>query len=239
MLYLLRKQIIILLGCFVLSLSISAQRTLHRESHDDWTYYFGMTLGYNQAYLHTTKHPRFLEHDSVLSVEPGASGGIALGLLGTVRITKHLQARTNPQLILGASRFFTYHLKYPEAGEQQIEKKTLPSTLISFPLQLKLNSDRIGNFRVYMLGGLKFDIDLASNSKARNAEDMIKLQKFDHGIETGIGFNFYLPFVTISPEVKFSAGLSNLHSRDANLKYSNVLEKIQSRMIVFSLHLED
>ncbi|MBD0287229.1 MAG: PorT family protein, partial [Flavisolibacter sp.] len=35
-----------------------------------------------------------------------------------------------------------------------------------------------------------------------------------------------------------SNGLSNLHSRDEQLKYSNVLDRIQSRMIIFSIHLE-
>jgi hypothetical protein len=89
------------------------------------------------------------------------------------------------------------------------------------------------------LGGVKYDMDLASNSQARNAEDLVKLSNTDYGIEAGIGFNFYFPFVTFSPEIKISNGLSNVHSRDPNLKYSNVLDKLQSRMIVFSIILED
>jgi hypothetical protein len=48
-----------------------------------------------------------------------------------------------------------------------------------------------------------------------------------------------LPFVTVSPEIKISYGLGNIHQLDPALKYSNVLERIQSRMLVFSIHLED
>ena len=59
------------------------------------------------------------------------------------------------------------------------------------------------------------------------------------GLEAGLGLNFYLPFVTVSPEIKFSYGITNLHQLDRGLKYSNVLDKLQSRMIVFSIHLED
>ena len=44
---------------------------------------------------------------------------------------------------------------------------------------------------------------------------------------------------TVSPEIKFSYGITNLHQLDRGLKYSNVLDKLQSRMIVFSIHLED
>jgi hypothetical protein len=89
------------------------------------------------------------------------------------------------------------------------------------------------------MAGLKYDMDLASTSQARNAEDLVKLHKNDFGFEAGVGFNFFFRFVTFSPELKISNGLSNIHSRDPNLKYSNVLDKLQSRMLVFSIILED
>ena len=107
--------------------------------------------------------------------------------------------RLAPQLIIGGAKTFTYSLKYPNANEASVEKKTLTSTIFTFPLQFKFNSDRIDNFRVYMLGGLTYDIDLASNSNERNAEDLIKLKKFDYAVEGGVGFNFFLNFFTISP----------------------------------------
>jgi hypothetical protein len=226
-------------GCVLFSISAMAQKEMNRPNHDDWKYYFGMTLAYNHSYLHPSKHPTFLQNDSVLTAEPGASGGIALGLMATLRMNRRFELRANPQLVVGGSKFFTYHLKYPTLHEAVYEKKTLPSTIVSFPFQVKFNSDRIDNFRVYMMAGLKYDIDLASNSAARNAEDLVKLRKFDYGYEAGIGFNFYFRFVTFSPELKVSNGLSNIHSRDPNLKYSNVLDKLQSRMLVFSIHLED
>ena len=238
--YLLRKQITILTGFVLIGISSVAQsKELNRPDHDNLRYYFGMSLSYNSSTLHPTKHPVFLENDSVLSVEPGSSGGIALGLLATLKLSDHFEARANPQLIVGGSKFFTYTLKYPLSGEAAIIKKTLPSTIVSFPFQMKFNSDRIDNFRVYMMGGLKYDFDLASNSAARNAEDLVKLKKGDFGYELGIGFNFFFHFVTFSPELKVSNGFSNIHSRDPNLKFSSILDKLQSRMIVFSINLED
>lgn len=58
------------------------------------------------------------------------------------------------------------------------------------------------------------------------------------GPEFGIGFSFYFPSFIFSPEIKISNGLRNLHARDEALRFSNVFDKIQSRMIVFSIHLE-
>lgn len=218
--------------------SVQAQRELNRPNHDLLPYYFGLSLSYNNTYLHPEKHDMFLQNDSILSVEPGNSGGLALGLVATANLTRHFELRTIPQLILGGSRYFTYQLKYPTEQEPKYQKKAIASTIVSFPLQLKFNSDRIDNFRVYMMGGFKYDMDLASNSSARNAENLVKLTKTDFGYEAGIGFNFFLPVVTISPEIKVSNGLSNIHSRDMGLKYSNVLDKLHSRMMVVSIILE-
>jgi hypothetical protein len=236
----LRKSIALFVLISAVSLSVYGQeREENRPNHDDWPYYFGLSLSYNTSTLHPSKHPTFIQNDSVLSVEPGSSGGIALGLVGTLRLSSRFAFRANPQLIIGGAKYFTYNLKYPTYEEKPIEKKTLPSTIVSFPFQVKFNSDRIGNFRTYLLGGVKYDLDLSSNSQARNAEDLVKLNKNDFGIEAGVGFNFFFKYVTFSPELKVSNGLSNIHSRDAHLKYSNVLDKLQSRMIVFSIILED
>ncbi len=212
---------------------------MYRRNHDDLIYYFGLTLGYNYSYLHITKSAKFLQSDSIMSAEPGSSGGIAMGLMATARLSDHFQVRVNPQLIIGGSKYIAYTLGKTKPGESIVQNQVLPATLVSVPIQVKFNSDRIGNFRTYLLGGLKFDTDLSSNSSLRNADDLLKLKRTDFGFEIGMGFNFYLPFVTVSPEIKISNGLSNIHQLDPALKYSNTLDQVLSRMVVFSIHFED
>lgn len=240
--YLLRGQVtrlILLLLVAVCSFKAQAQREVNRPFHDDLRYYFGITLGYNSTFLHPTKSSKFLQDDSILVAQPGSSGGITLGLLGTARLSDRFQLRINPQLIIGGAKYFSYTLGKRLATEAEEQRKILPSTLVSLPVHFKFNSDRIDNFRVYLLGGVRFDKDLSSNSTARNAEDLIKLKGNDFSLEGGIGCNLFLKFVTISPEIKFTYGLSNIHARDETLKYSSVFDKIQSRMISFSIHFED
>ena len=91
---------------------------------------------------------------------------------------------------------------------------------------------------MYLLGGAKLDYDLASNARVKKLDDLVKIQKADYGIEAGLGFNFYFPSFIFSPEIKISNGLRNVHVRNEALRYSSVLDRIQSRMIVFSIHLE-
>lgn len=219
------------------SVSVAAQRPLNLENHDNKPYYFGITLSTSSGRLNTQLHSRFLAQDTIMVAEPLSSPGFALGLLATTRLSNRFEGRFNPQLQF-TDRSISYALRYADRdlGVKVVQK--VESVIVTLPLQLKFRSDRIGNFRVYMMGGGKIDYDLASNAQARKAEDIIKLQKLDYGVEAGMGFNFYFQSFIFSPEIKISSGLNNIHARDANLKYSSVLDRIQSRMIVFSIHLE-
>jgi hypothetical protein len=246
MLHLLRKKAIIILsflfcGQLLLSQSVFAQFSkveLNQTDHDTKPYYFGLTIGVNLARFQTDLHNRFLEYDSAQIAEPVNSGGFTLGLSATARLSDRFQARFNPQLMF-IERGIFYKLKYPDiiTGDSAVNKK-VESVIFTFPFQLKFQSDRIGNFRVYTMAGFKFDIDMASNARARKAEDLVKIKKYDFGPEFGIGFNFFFETFIFSPEIKISNGLKNIHARDQNLIYSNVFDRIQSRMIVFTIHLE-
>ena len=94
------------------------------------------------------------------------------------------------------------------------------------------------NFRFYMLGGINYQYDLASNATARKADDLVKLNPTNLSVEAGIGFQFFFPVFILSPEIKISNGIINVHHRDPNLIYSRSIDKLKSRMIVFSLIFE-
>ncbi|MGZ8558923.1 MAG: type IX secretion/gliding motility protein PorT/SprT [Chitinophagaceae bacterium] len=233
----LRSEIYFILAGMLLAQTTMAQpRELNQYDHDSKPYYFGITLGANMSRFQTSLHSKFLQNDSVYIAEPVNSKGFALGLLATARLSDRFQMRFNPQLMFTERAIF-YKLKHPEGGQTEINK-TIESVIVTFPVQVKLQSDRIGNFRVYMMTGVKGDIDLASNARAKKAEDLVKIKKYDYGVELGLGFNFFFESFIFSPEIKISNGLNNIHSRDENLKYSSVFDKINSRMIVFSIHIE-
>jgi opacity protein-like surface antigen len=239
MYYLLRKQAIVCF-CLLTTLATQAQnmKVLYREDRDNAPFYFGLSLGYASATFQPSKHPTFLQNDSILVAEPVRSPGYSLRLMATARLNKRWEIRTNPGLVLGIERQFDYTLGSRQAYEEEKTVQKIQSNIATIPFHIKFNSDRIDNFKVYMLAGVKYDIDLSSNANSRNADDMVKLNRSYFGAEFGIGFNFFLPFVTVSPEIKFSNGLGDIHARDADLKYSSVFDKLQSRMVFFTLHLE-
>jgi hypothetical protein len=118
--------------------------------------------------------------------------------------------------------------------------KTIESIILSFPLSFKYKSDRFfnENFRFYAVGGVRFDWDLGSNSKARKATDIVKIAPFDFLAEYGVGTEFYFPLFILSPEIRISNGIPNLFVPTENLRYSDVLQRLKSRYITFSIQFE-
>lgn len=244
--YLLRRKIInIGIAVFFCPLIGFAQlrQEVNQEDHDDKRVRFGITLGSNRSHFAFTHNPSFLNQaplDSITVIESVNSTGVSLAWLVNIRLGKHFDLRTYPVNLTFTERNFLYNLSYPDipAGEDFVTEKKTQSISLSIPVQIKFSSERINNFKVYMIGGGKVEYDLASNAGARKAEEQIKLKKFDYGVEVGLGFHFYFPMFVLTPEVKMGWGIGNLHSRDQYLKYSSTIDKINSRSVFFSLTVE-
>ncbi|MBK8609989.1 MAG: PorT family protein [Chitinophagaceae bacterium] len=244
--YLLRRKIIKLLAVILFCPVIGFSQLFdnyNNEEHDSKPIRFGINLGMNRSHFLFEHDPSFLVNapfDSITVIESINSTGINLAWLVNFRISDHFDLRTYPLNLTFSEKNFQYNVKYPDlpAGERPVTEKKTQSISMSIPVQIKFSSDRINNFKVYMMAGGKVEYDLASNAGAKNAEEKIKLRKFDYGVEAGLGFHFYFPIFVLTPEIKMGWGIGNLHSRDTNLKYSRVIDKINSRMISFSLTVE-
>lgn len=235
-----RKEAGLILGLlFCWQVNMAQEKIQNLPSHDQKPYYFGIVLGYNSSHYNITHHPDFLASDTILSVNSLNSGRIHLGIQATWQVNERIDVRFYPLNLIFSEKKFLYTQSMPNPGDNQLEyTKKVESIVMSFPLQVRLKSDRINNFRVYSLAGVKYDFDLASNAGARNAEEIVKVKKGDFGIEAGVGFQFFFKYFILSPEIKISQGLGNVHVRDQSLKYSNVIDQMKSRMILFSLHFE-
>lgn len=241
--HLLRKKAVIrrtaaLVSLLASALSLCAQRDLlNLPNHDDKFYHLGIALIYNNSHFQASASPKMLQTDSILAVNPLNTGGFGLAGLHTFHIDRHLEFRiVFPQLMFSYKNL-SYSTDFNQ-GTPSTQVKMVESILLGFPIQVKFMSDRINNFRFYMLAGINYQYDLASNANERKAQDMVKLKNYDLSVEAGIGFQFFFPVFILSPEIKISDGLINTHVPDPNLIYSSVIDKLYSRMVIFSLIFE-
>ncbi|GIV32911.1 MAG: hypothetical protein KatS3mg031_0446 [Chitinophagales bacterium] len=194
--------------------------------------YFGITLGFNTSKFKITHSEDFLYNDSVLVVSSKWGPGFNLGIISNLRMGKYFDLRFIPTLSF-AGKSIRYDLSNNRFAEKDIE-----SISIELPLQVRFKSQPIKDIRVYVLAGLKYSADMASNAKARRADDQVKVGRHDMSYELGAGIQIFFPLFIFSPEVKIANGFLNIHSRNETLIYSRVLDKLFSRSIIISLHFE-
>lgn len=234
----------LVLFALILPLFSLAQRGLRDNinlpDHNDKFIHFGINVGANRSHYNFMRDNTFISQDSLMVVESINNTGLNLAWLVNVRLSEHFSLRTFPIWLTFTEKAFQYHVTYPSAPdkEEPVTTKKIQGISMALPVQLKFQSDRIDNFRVYMMAGFRGEYDMAANAGKKNADKLFKIRKFDYGIEGGIGFHIYFPVFVLTPELKASYGLANVHDRDPAYKFSRVLRDVNSRVITLSLTVE-
>ncbi len=198
--------------------------------------HFGFTLGINELDFNITKNPNILNNDSLLTLKTKKQKGFNLGIVSNLRIGKYTDLRFVPALVFGERQ-----LNYAFSDSLEITKeitKNIESTLIDFPIYIKYKSERYNNIRTYILGGIKYSLDIASQDKIDDEGlEIIKLKKHDLMGEIGFGVDFYLEFFKFSPQIKLSYGFLNLLSEEETL-YTNPIERLTTNGWMLSFTFE-
>jgi len=231
----------VLLVASGISVQAQKRKILNLPNYDRQRIHFGFILGVNS--LNFISHPidDLRDLDSVYAITPKSGTGFSLGIVSNLHITQYFDLRFLPTLSFG-ERSLMYTINYPglsSTGDSVLtKKKTTESTLLEFPLLLKYKSARHGNFRTYVIGGLKPVIDIASQDKVDDkGEKRLKLKKNDLNYEIGVGFDFYSQYFKFTPEFKLSYGLKNLLVQENNV-YTAPLDRLTSRAWYISFTFE-
>ncbi len=194
--------------------------------------HFGILMGYNSSDFRFTHSNSFLFNDTILTIESIRNPGFNLGIVSNLRLNRHFDFRLLPGLTFSerALQFRTF--------EDTSVIKSIESVNVDVPVLFKFKSDPYKDMRVYVVAGVKYSFDMASNAKSRNAEDMIKVGRHDLSLDYGLGFEIYFPMFILAPEIRISQGLFNVHAADSKLIYSRVIDKLYSRSIQIIFHFE-
>ena len=178
--------------------------------------HFGFTLGINELNFNIKKSSSTLTNDSLLTLISNSQKGFNLGIVSNLRIGKFTDLRFIPTLVFG-ERNLNYGFIDSNGVSDEIVKR-IESTLIDFPIYIKYKSARYNNFRTYIIGGIKYSLDVASQDKINDeGKEIVKLKKNDLMGEIGFGFDFYLEYFKFSPQIKLSYGFLNILSKDETI----------------------
>jgi len=169
--------------------------------------------------------------------------GFAIGLVADTRLHEYVRLRFTPNISFG-TRKIEYTLATNDRDSLKIFQKTLESVFLLFPMEVKIQSKRLGNFSTYVIGGGGYSLDLTARKKAGTAsgganqlDDNIKLKRDDFFYSAGAGTDFYLQYFKLGLELKLLIGTKNLLQPGGSI-FSNSIDKVRSRMVVFSITFE-
>lgn len=200
-------------------------------------WHYGFLLGINKADFIIHPNPALAELDSVYSLESEPQAGFNIGLVSDFRLGDYASLRFIPALAFSTR---SLHYSFKSSKGSITRKKTIESTYIDFPLDVKLKSARLNNFRAYLLLGGKYSIDIASQKDVNSdlvSDAIVKLRKNDIYYSIGIGFDFYRQYFKFSPELKFCFGLRDLLIKENNV-FAKSIDRITSKIIDISFTFE-
>ncbi len=244
-----KKFFLLILCCITLSSAYSQKkRVLNNPNYDRKWIHFGFTLGLNtmdftidnsEALLASDNNGRY-ELDKVYGVENQYGPGFHIGPIVNLRLGKYFDARALFGTLSFGQRTLLYRMR--ESGtngdpEYTTLKMPIESVFVEFPLQIKYKSQRLNNYRPYLIGGINPKIDLAARKKIKEDEIKIRLNRFDAYYEVGFGVDYYLPYFKFSTELKLSVGLTDVTVHD-DTQYTHAIERMNSKMIMLSFHFE-
>jgi len=247
----LRNLIFAFLLMFPVTLYAQRDKVKHDPTHDDKWLHFGFSLGVNTMDFNIIASPMAVDsgiYSEVSTLRPG----FHVHALSNLRLSDNFDLRFTPGIAFGGQREVNFVTR---PGNFIIDPEDVPVTIesnfLEFPVLLKYKSQRLNNFRPFLVGGLNTRIDLATAKKTwgRSAKEnnLLLLNSFDIYYEIGTGMDFYLPFFKFAIELKYSVGLNEMLR--TSLKngtipgtdeaiFTNSIDKLKSRMFMVTFHFE-
>lgn len=201
-------------------------------------FHFGFHLSYNTSDFQMVLDPQALKRDSLLVLSHAKQPGFNLSMVASLNVNPFVSFRFAPSLSF-QERILTYQFREPD-GSSIYFQKPVESTYLEFPLLMKYRSARINNFAVYLLGGGKFCIDMASQKDVNNQLDdevVVKLDKYDYAAEVGGGADMFLTYFKFGIELKAAFGIPNLLIDDGT-RFSTPIESLRTKTWVLSFTFE-
>jgi hypothetical protein len=196
-------------------------------------YYFGITLGINTANYSIFQSRDFIGNTNFNTIESVLGSGGNFGIVTNLKIGKYFDVRFLPTL-----SFATRNIRYIRPGEEIFQRK-IESVFAEMPFHIRYKSAPFNDTRLFVIGGIKYSFDVASESRAVIKDvELVKVSPTDFALEIGGGIQFFFPYFIFSPEIKFSHGLGNTLIYNENLEESQIIDKILSRTFTISLHFE-
>ncbi len=261
------KILAIALMLSVIVVPAQAQRRAVRylANYENEPYHFGFLLAFNQmSYtVKTTEDYQNMplaadawpsgpysvsttQNLYVYNVETQQTPGFTVGIIGSKRLGRYFDLRLIPSLSFSERKLrYDIAIKGKDGSiDMKSMTKSIGTTFVEFPLNVKYRSKRYNNIGAYVMGGINPKLDLASqkDNKETGADGQefinnLVTKRFDVAGELGAGFDFYNQWFKMGVEVKMSYGILDIVKSEAFI-YTAPIDQLRNKLFQVSLIFE-
>ena len=254
-----------MLAATVVPAQAQRRTVLYLPNYENEPYHFGFLLAYNQM-MYTVKTVDNYQNiaqpaDSwpngnyslattqclyVYNIETQQSPGFTVGILGSKRLGRYFDLRFIPSLSFSERQMHYYIAVKDIDGSVDMKAitKSIGTTFVEFPLNIKYRSKRYNNIGAYVFGGINPKLDLASQKDNKETDGQgnefinnLVTKRFDFAGELGAGFDIYNQWFRMGIEVKMSYGIMNIIKNPAFI-YTAPIDKLRNKLFQVSLLFE-
>lgn len=227
-----RKLIIVITVLLIYNCSFAQLFTKEKiqnlENMDKKVLSWGYFLGFNNYDF------QFNYEEDLDDILVDATTGFQVGLTGDLRLNDHINLRFEPGVY-----FTTRNLRYNESYFDGLSfnasdlVREIKSTYIHLPLLLKFSTNRINNFRPFIVGGVSTALNLSSNEKNPddNSAGQFRTIRSNYFYEIGFGIDLYLTYFKFTPSIRgiFSFGDELVRDLDPNSPWTGNVAALKTR----------
>ena len=262
--------VILLIAAAVVPAQAQRRAIRYLPNYENEPYHFGFLLAFNEM-MYTVKTidnyqnrendgnswpvahwptNQFTQNETrciyVYNLETQQTPGFTVGIIGSKRLGRYFDLRFIPSLSFSERRLDYTLLLEGDNGKQFLYTftKSIGTTFVEFPLNIKYRSKRYNNIGMYVMGGINPKLDLASQKDNKetgaNGQEFINnlvTKRFDFAGELGAGIDIYNQWFKMGVEVKMSYGLLDIVKNEAYI-YTAPIDKLRNKLFQISLIVE-
>ena len=182
----------------------------------------------------------------VYNVETQLTPGFTVGIIGSKRLGRYFDLRFMPSLSFSERRMNYYLAIQDNNGTIDMKSftKSIGTTFVEFPLNIKYRSKRYNNIGAYIFGGINPKLDLASQKDNKETDGQgnefinnLVTKRFDFAGELGAGFDIYNQWFKMGIEIKMSYGILDIVKNEAFI-YTAPIDKLRNKLFQLSFIFE-
>ena len=194
-------------------------------------FYWGISLGVNSSDFSVDRQPLSGANDTIRNVSSRMSPGFNLGLIGNWQFNRYFDLRFIPNMTFG-EKIIEFQT------ENMLLENKISTTYISFPVLIRFKAEPVNDWRLFLVGGLKYEYNINSQKKSDAEPQKIILKKDGLSAEYGVGLQYFFPYFIFSPEIKFSHSLFNMYDSNQSDLNNSAIKSLFPRALTLTLNFE-